>query len=57
MNDIERKINEGRLKIVRLEDDLYVSAEALMPSGIFINPIIERFISMVKQAFNKAGGS
>lgn len=57
MNDIERQINEGRLKIVRLEDDLYLSAEAIMPSGIFINPIIERFISMVKQAFNKAGGS
>jgi DNA-binding transcriptional LysR family regulator len=52
MVDIEKKVNEGQLKIVRLSEDLYLSAVAVMRPGVFISPIIERYLSMVKQAFS-----
>lgn len=50
--DIEKRVNENQLKIVHLTDYIYLSADAIMPQGIFVSPIINRFLSMVKQAFN-----
>jgi DNA-binding transcriptional LysR family regulator len=49
-NDIEKQVSEGRLKLVPLKEYLYLTAEAVTRSDIS-NPIIEKFISMVKQAF------
>jgi hypothetical protein len=34
-----------------MEENLYLTAEAVMRSGTFINNAINEFISMVKQAF------
>ncbi len=49
--DIEEKVKEGSLKAVALKDDLFVSAEAVIPPGIYISPIIDKFIRMVTKAF------
>lgn len=49
--DIENQIAERRLKLVKLEEDMYLTAEAIMRSGTFVSTAIEEFIAMVKQAF------
>ncbi len=51
--DIEKQVGEKRLKIIDLEDDLFVSAEAVIASGIYMSPIIEKFIRMVTGAFGQ----
>jgi len=51
LNDIVDRVRDNRLKIVNLSDDLFLSAEAVLPSGFFISPGIDNFIAMVKQAF------
>ncbi|HSW58031.1 MAG TPA: LysR family transcriptional regulator [Dehalococcoidales bacterium] len=48
---IEPQVKEGRLKLVELTDDLFLSADAIMSHDLFMNPIINRFITMVKAAF------
>jgi DNA-binding transcriptional LysR family regulator len=52
MSEIEPRIKEGRLKLVEMTEDLYLSADAVMSQDLFMNPIINRFIGMVKKAFN-----
>jgi len=51
MADIASRIAQGTLKIVPLNEEFYLSAEAVISPGIFTNPIIERFVIMVKSAF------
>jgi LysR family transcriptional regulator, transcriptional activator of the cysJI operon len=53
--DIEKQIREGRLKIIVLKEDLFVSADAVIPQGIFMSPIIDKFIRMVTKAFKQRG--
>ncbi len=48
---IEQKVKEGRLKLVELTEDLYLSADAVMSQDLFMNPIINRFMVMVKAVF------
>jgi DNA-binding transcriptional LysR family regulator len=51
MPDIEQQIKSGGVKIVALDEDLYLSADAVMSQDLFMNPIVNRFITMVKGAF------
>jgi DNA-binding transcriptional LysR family regulator len=51
IGDIEKQITQRRLKIVKLEENLYLTAEVIMRSGTFVNPAIKEFMAMVKQAF------
>jgi DNA-binding transcriptional LysR family regulator len=51
--DIERRVAEGRLKIIELTDNPYLSADAVMPVDLFMNPLINKFLLMVKKAFNQ----
>jgi DNA-binding transcriptional LysR family regulator len=51
--DIENKIKEGRLKTIALKEDLFVSAEAVLLPGLYISPIIDKFIRMVTKAFKQ----
>ena len=50
--DIEEQIAQKRLKIVKTEEDLLVTAEAVMRSDTFMNPTAIEFIDLVKQAFD-----
>jgi DNA-binding transcriptional LysR family regulator len=49
--DIEPQVKDSRLKLVELTEDLYLSADAVMSQDLFMNPIVNRFIAMVKEAF------
>jgi DNA-binding transcriptional LysR family regulator len=49
--DIQKEVLEGRLKIVPLKDPAYITAEAITRVDM-LNPIIEEFIELVKEAFN-----
>ena len=51
IGDIEQQVAQNRLKIVQMEENLYLKAEAIMRSGTFINPATNDFITMVKQVF------
>jgi LysR family transcriptional regulator, transcriptional activator of the cysJI operon len=57
MSEIEPQIKSGRLKLVQLTEDLYISADAVMSQDLFMNPIINRFIAMVKEAFGSKPGN
>jgi DNA-binding transcriptional LysR family regulator len=48
--DIQKEVLEGRLKIIPLKDYAYITAEAVTREEM-LNPIIEGFIEMVKEAF------
>jgi DNA-binding transcriptional LysR family regulator len=51
VKDIQKEINEKALRIVPLNEYVYVTAEAVTRKDMQ-NPIIKKFIEMVKQAFN-----
>ncbi|MBN1177431.1 MAG: LysR family transcriptional regulator [Dehalococcoidales bacterium] len=51
IGDIENQIAQKRLKIVQMEENLYLTAEVIMRTGTFMNPAINEYIAMVKQAF------
>jgi DNA-binding transcriptional LysR family regulator len=52
--DIQKEVLEGRLKIVPMTENAFVSAEAITQADM-LNPIIEEFIKMVKEAFHYSG--
>lgn len=52
--DIQKEVLEGRLKIVPLTDYAYITAQAVTKEEM-LNPIIEEFIEMVKEAFHYTG--
>jgi DNA-binding transcriptional LysR family regulator len=49
--DIEKDLSQGRFKLVPLKEYLEITAEALTRSDVS-NPIIEKFIIMVEEAFD-----
>ena len=49
--DVEAQVSEGRFKLVRLKEYLSITAESVTRLD-FDNPIIEKFIMLVKKAFN-----
>jgi len=52
--EIAEQIRNSHLKIVQLTDELHLYADVVTRSDIFMNPMILRFISMIKQAFTNA---
>jgi LysR family transcriptional regulator, transcriptional activator of the cysJI operon len=52
--DIQKEVHEGRLKIVPLKEYAYITAQAVTRAEM-LNPIIEGFIEMVKEAFHYTG--
>lgn len=52
--DIQKEVIEGRLKIVPMKEYAYITAEAVTRADM-LNPIIEEFIEMIKEAFHYTG--
>ncbi len=52
--DIQKEVLEGRLKIVPMTEYAYIRAEAITRADM-LNPVIEEFIKMVKEAFHYSG--
>ena len=55
IQDIAEQIAQKRLKIVIMEEPVYLTGEAVIRSDAFMNPAIKEFIVLVKQAFGYAG--
>jgi DNA-binding transcriptional LysR family regulator len=53
--DIEEQLERKLLKLVRTEEALYLTAEAVVREDVFMNPTIKEFIALVKQAFGYTG--
>jgi DNA-binding transcriptional LysR family regulator len=49
--DIEEQIAQKRLKLVETEESLFLTAEAVVRSDMFMNRAIKEFIARVKRAF------
>jgi len=55
--DIKGQIDKKKLKIVRTEEDLFLTAEAVMRSDAFMNPNVKEFILQIKLAFGYTEGA
>ncbi len=53
--DIEEQLQQKLLKLVSIEEPLYLTAELVVRSDMFMNPTIKEFIDLVKQAFGYSG--
>jgi DNA-binding transcriptional LysR family regulator len=51
INNIEKEVSEGLLRVLPLNVDIRVGVDALIRKDAFLTPIAERFISFVKKAF------
>jgi LysR family transcriptional regulator, transcriptional activator of the cysJI operon len=51
LENIEKELSSGNIRIVHLKQDLYVSADVVMRADTPPNPILTEFISLVKQSF------
>lgn len=49
--EVENEVAEGILKLLPLKEEIWVSADAILRRDTYIHPIINEFISMVRQAF------
>jgi DNA-binding transcriptional LysR family regulator len=52
IKSVERSIAEGRLKILPLNGDIFVGAQALLLGDGPEHPMVDKFISLVKDCFN-----
>jgi DNA-binding transcriptional LysR family regulator len=53
--DIEEQLEQKLLKLVKTEEALFLTAEVVVRADMFMNPTIEEFIALVKQAFGYTG--
>ena len=51
VNNVEKEVSEGRLRVLPLVDDIRVGVDALVRRDAFLPPIAERFISLLREAF------
>jgi LysR family transcriptional regulator, transcriptional activator of the cysJI operon len=51
LTDIQKQVDSGSLKIVQLKENLFLSAQSVTAPDLFMSPLIEKFLAMVKQAF------
>jgi DNA-binding transcriptional LysR family regulator len=52
IKSVERSIAEGRLKILPLNGDIFVGAQALLLADAPEHPMVDKFISLVKDGLN-----
>ncbi len=51
IKNVEKEVSEGRLRVLPLTDDIRVGVDALVRVDAFLPPIAERFISLLREAF------
>ena len=51
INDIEKELSEGKLKILPMKESLMIAPSVILRSDTYMHPIISNFISMVKKSF------
>ncbi len=53
--DIEEQLEQKLLKLVKTEEAVFLTAEAVVRADMFMNPTAKEFIDLVKQAFGYSG--
>src|SRR4030042_1995228 len=51
ISNVEKEVSEGRLRILPVTGDMRVGADVLIRKDAFLSPIAEKFISLLKVAF------
>jgi len=51
ISNVEKEVSEGRLRILPVTGDMRVGADVLIRKDAFLSPIAEKFISLLKGAF------
>jgi DNA-binding transcriptional LysR family regulator len=51
IRNVEKEVSEGRLKVLPITGDIRVGADVLMRRDAFMSPIAEKFISLLRGAF------
>jgi DNA-binding transcriptional LysR family regulator len=52
MKNVEKEVSEGRLKILRLVDDIHVGVDVLVRRDVILTPIANRFISLARETLS-----
>jgi DNA-binding transcriptional LysR family regulator len=52
MRNVEKEVSEGRLKILRLVDDIEVGVEVLVRRDVVLPPIANKFIDLARETFS-----
>jgi DNA-binding transcriptional LysR family regulator len=55
IRSVEKAIAEGRLKVLPLSGDIWVGADALLHADAPEHPMVEKFISLVREALEARG--
>ena len=51
VRNVEKEVSEGRLRVLPLTADMRVGADVLIRRDAFLSPIVEKFISLLRVAF------
>jgi DNA-binding transcriptional LysR family regulator len=51
IKNVEKEVSEGRLRVLPLTNDIRIGVDALVRTDTFLPPIAERFISLLREAF------
>ena len=51
VRNVEKEVSEGRLRVLPVTDGMRVGADVLIRKDAFLSPIAEKFISLLKGAF------
>jgi DNA-binding transcriptional LysR family regulator len=51
--DLAREVNEGKLRIIELPDDIWIEVNAIIYRGALVSPVMQEFISQLRAAFEE----
>ena len=57
MKNVEKEVSEGRLKILRLDEDIRVGVDVLVRQDVILPPIANSFISLAKETLSAPTGA
>jgi DNA-binding transcriptional LysR family regulator len=57
INNVEKEVSEGRLRILQLLDDIRVGVEVLVRRDVILPPVANKFISLAREIFSVPTGA
>jgi len=57
MKNVEKEVSEGRLKILPLEEDIWVGVDVLVRQDVILSPIANSFISLARETLSSPTGA
>ena len=57
MKNVEKEVSEGRLKILRLEEDIRVGVDVLVRQDVILPPIANSFIALARETLSAPTGA